>query len=251
MNEAILSLRGVSLAFNGMLAVNAVDLDVAPGEFRAIIGPNGAGKSTLFNLICGTYTPSMGRVLFKGEDVTGLPPHVMNRKGISRTFQINNVFNDMTVRNNIRLAVTANHRKSWAMTTAAVKLYDDEVVTLAASCALSDQLEVIGRELPYGDRRRLELAIALASRPELLLLDEPTSGVAMVERPALITLVRRIVRSTGMAAILVEHDMEIGFAVADRILVLSKGQSIADDVPEAIARSRDVQQIYLGDDFVA
>ena len=251
MSSAILTLRGVSLAFNGAMAVDSVDLDVAPGEFRAIIGPNGAGKSTLFNLICGTYKPAKGHILFRGQDVTGVPPHVMNRRGVARTFQINNVFADVTVRDNVRLAVTAHHGKSWSMTSTASHLFDDEVEQLAVAAGVVDQLDTEARRLPYADRRRLELAMALASRPQLLLLDEPTSGVAMAERPALIALVKRLVKTTGMTAILIEHDMEIVFAVADRILVLSKGQRIADDVPNAIAHSKAVQQIYLGDDFVA
>jgi branched-chain amino acid transport system ATP-binding protein len=251
MSTPILSLRGVALAFNGAWAVDNVDLDVAPGEFKAIIGPNGAGKSSLFNLICGTYKPARGNICFKGENVNGLPPHRMNRKGVARTFQINNVFGAATVRENIRLAVIAHHGKSWIMTARSTTLFGGEVEILAESVGLSNQLDVLCQNLAYADRRRLELAIALASDPQLLLLDEPTSGVAMAERPALILLVRRLVRARGMTAVLIEHDMEIVFAVADRILVLNKGRRIAEDVPDVIARSARVQEIYLGSNFAA
>jgi branched-chain amino acid transport system ATP-binding protein len=249
--DPILRLENVSRLFDGRKAVNSVSFSVARGELHAIIGSNGAGKTTLFNLITGGLRLQQGRIAFKGADITNQPPHRLYRLGIGRTFQINNVFTHSTVRENIRLAVISYHRKSWNMTLDSRTLFNREIEEIASWVHLDTQLARYAAELPYGDRRRLELAVALAGRPELLLLDEPTCGVAVVERPPLMQLVQDIIRRRGMTALLIEHDMDIVFSVADRVGVMHKGELIADDVPEAVYANPRVRSVYLGGPLVA
>ena len=248
MGEPILRVDGVTRRFDGRIAVDRVSLSVARGEFRAVIGPNGAGKSTLFNLISGALSTQSGRIHFRDRDVTRLPPHRLCRIGMGRTFQINNIFLRCSVRENIRLAVLSHHRRSWNMVRRSDGLLGRETADIAQAVGLGSHLEKTGAELPYGDRRRLELAIALAGKPDLLLLDEPTCGVAVVERPPLIKLIQTIIRDRGMTAILIEHDMDIVFSVADRIAVMHKGRVVADDTPQAVHAHPEVRQIYLGDE---
>lgn len=247
MIEPVLRVEGAFRAFDRRTAVDRVNLVVKRGEFRAIIGPNGAGKSTLFNLISGVVRPQEGRIWFNETNITGFSPHRLCRLGMGRTFQINNIFLRSTVRENIRLAVLSHYRRSWNMTSRADDILTRETESIAASVGLADHLDKVGSELAYGDRRRLELGIALAGKPHLLLLDEPTCGVALVERPPLIGLIQDIVKSRGVTALLIEHDMDIVFAVADRITVMHKGCVIADDEPEAVQGHPEVQQVYLGE----
>jgi branched-chain amino acid transport system ATP-binding protein len=251
MSEAVLKVEDVSCAFYGRKAVDSVSFSVARGELQAIIGSNGAGKTTLFNLLSGGLRLQSGRIFFKGADVTNHSPHRLCRRGIGRTFQINNVFADATVRENINLAVLSYHRRNWNVTLDAHNLYNEETEEIASLVDLKRVLDRIGSELAYGDRRRLELAIALAGRPDLLLLDEPTCGVAVVERPPLIGLIQEIIRTRGMTALLIEHDMDIVFSVADRIGVMHKGELIANEVPAVIRADPKVRAVYLGEPLSA
>jgi branched-chain amino acid transport system ATP-binding protein len=236
-------------SFGGVSAVAGVDLEVKPGEMRAIIGPNGAGKTTLFNLLTGRLRAHGGRILFAGSDVTRFSPHRRCRVGIGRTFQINNVFSSATVRENVRLALLTFHRRTWNMFTPADSLYGAEADDIVAMVGLSGRVHQLASEISYGDRRRLELAIALACRPKLLLLDEPTCGMSLGDRPELIALIQDIRGRTGMTVVMIEHDMDLVFSVADRITVMHHGRILADDAPEAIAANPQVQEVYLGEDY--
>jgi branched-chain amino acid transport system ATP-binding protein len=249
MSDLAFQVLALRRSFGGIAAVDGVDLEVKGGEMRTIIGPNGAGKTTLFNLLTGRLRAHGGRILFHGTDVTRLPPHGRCRAGIGRTFQINNIFSSASVRENVRLAVLTFYGRTWSMFTAADRLYGAETDDIIAVVGLSAHADTVASEISYGDRRRLELAIALACRPKLLLLDEPTCGMSLSDRPALIALIQDIRRKTGMTVIMIEHDMDLVFSVADRITVMHHGRIIADDVPEAISADPQVQEVYLGEDY--
>jgi len=247
MSEPILRLHGLNKAFGGLQATRDVSLNVQHGEFRAIIGPNGAGKSTLFNLISGFVVPDSGRVLLGDDDVTGLKPHRLFRAGLSRTFQITSIFADLSVMENLQFALLSQHRR----------LFD--VGRLAGTMELADcrrLLDLVNLHidndrtagtLSHGDQKKLELAVALAGTPRLLLLDEPTAGMAANERLESIRTVHRIAKQLGLTVVFTEHDMQVVFSVADRISVLHQGAIIADDSPQNIRQSPQVQQIYLGE----
>lgn len=249
MTDIAFQAHGLRRSFGGIVAVDDVDLEVKPREMRTIIGPNGAGKTTLFNLLTGRLRANAGRILFHGTDVTRYSPHRRCRAGIGRTFQINNVFTSATVRENVRLALLTFYGRTWNMFTPADRLYGAEADDIVAMVGLSANADKLASEISYGDRRRLELAIALACRPKLLLLDEPTCGMSLGDRPALIALIQDIRRKTGMTVIMIEHDMDLVFSVADRITVMHHGRIIADDAPDAIAANAQVQEVYLGQDY--
>jgi len=248
MSGNALEARGLRRSFGGVTAVNEVDLIVPRGELRCIIGPNGAGKTTLFNLLTGRVRSQRGQILFDGRDVTRLAPHRRCRIGIGRTFQINNVFADASVVDNVRLALLAYHRRTWNMFVPAKTLLNDEIHGVIEMVGLEQQSARQASEISYGDRRRLELAIALACRPTLLLLDEPTCGMPLSDRPPLMALIQDIRKKTGMTVVLIEHDMDIVFSVAERISVMHRGKLIAEGTPTAIAANAQVQEVYLGED---
>lgn len=233
--------------FGRRTVVDDVSIGVEQGEFHAIIGPNGAGKTTVFNLLGGNLKTNSGQIYFKGEPITRLAAHDRCRIGIGRTFQINNIYRKSTVFRNIQLPMLARHGLSWTMLRSAESFLWDEVQDLADRTGLGDKLGSIAAELPYGDCRRLELAIALAGNPQLLLLDEPTSGMAVSERPALIQLVQKLVSTGNMTVILIEHDMDIVFSVADKITVLHQGRVVAEGDPDNIAAHPEVRKVYLGE----
>ncbi|MGE0736434.1 MAG: ABC transporter ATP-binding protein [Alphaproteobacteria bacterium] len=243
-----LEARSLQRSFGGIVAVNDVNLAVPRGQLRCIIGPNGAGKTTLFNLLTGRVRTQRGEILFEGKDITRLAPHRRCRIGIGRTFQINNVFPDASVIDNVRLALLAYHRRTWNMFTPAKTLLNDEIDGVLDMVGLAQQRDRQASQISYGDRRRLELAIALACRPSLLLLDEPTCGMPLSDRPPLMALIQEIRKKTGMTVVLIEHDMDIVFSVAERISVMHRGKLIADDTPAAIAANPQVQEVYLGED---
>jgi len=249
MTDVTLAARALRRSFGGVSAVDGVDLAVQTGEFRSIIGPNGAGKTTLFNLLTGRVRVHGGVMLFEGADITHLSAHRRCRAGIGRTFQINNIFPSASVRENVRLALLSFHRRTWNMLVPAARLYGGESDEIVAMVGLSSQVDRRASEISYGDRRRLELAIALACRPRLLLLDEPTCGMSLADRPALIALIQDIRRKTGMTVIMIEHDMDLVFSVADRISVMHHGRVIAEGAPDEIAANRRVQEVYLGEDY--
>ena len=248
MSDTVLIVEDLSRNFGGVQAVKDVNLAVPAGQMRAVIGPNGAGKSTFFNLLTGYIPCNSGRILFRGKDVTGLPPHSLCRLGLGRTFQINSIFASATVLENVQVALLAHRRRIWNMWAAADKLLVFEAEELLTTLGLKDRAEKLGSELSYGDRRRLEVALALACEPQLLLLDEPTAGMSIPDKPGMVELIRKVSRERGVTVILIEHDMDIVFSVADEITVLHQGAVVAQGTPQEIKSNEQVQQIYLGED---
>ncbi|MBI4537083.1 MAG: ABC transporter ATP-binding protein [candidate division NC10 bacterium] len=245
-DELLLEARGLCKAFGGVRAVDGLCLHLARGEVRALIGPNGAGKTTLFNLLTGQLVCDNGLILFQGERISGLPPHRIWRKGISRTFQITAAFQSLSVLENVQVALLSRDRATHRMLATARRLGQEEAVRQLARVGLADQAERPCFVLSYGDLKRLELAVALANRPVLLLLDEPTAGMAPQERSALMALVSRIVAEEGLTVLFTEHDMDVVFAAAHRITVIHQGRTLAEGTPEAIRGNARVQEIYLG-----
>ena len=242
----VLEIAGLRKRFGGVQAVNGVDLAVAPGDLRAVIGPNGAGKTTLFNLITGDLAHDSGVVYFEGAEVTGLPPHELCRRGMGRTFQITSIFRRLTALENVQTAFITHHRRHGNLFRSARRLYREEAGMLLERVGLQDQAGKPSGILAHGDQRRLELAIALASAPRLLLLDEPTAGMAPRERHDIMALVAKIARDTGLTVVFTEHDMDVVFAVASRISVLHQGAVLAEGAPADVRANADVQRVYLG-----
>jgi branched-chain amino acid transport system ATP-binding protein len=244
-SEPILRIEGLAKRFGGLEALGGVNLNVSPGDFRAIIGPNGAGKSTFFNTMTGLLRPDAGRVIFEGRDVTGEPPHRLARRGVARTFQITSVFADLTALENVQVALLAHARQSWSVWPAARPLHTARARELLAMVGLG--AERLARTLSHGDQKRLELAIALAGKPRLLLLDEPTAGMAAQERLESIRLVHRVAKELGVSCVFTEHDMAVVFAVATHITVMHQGRVLAEGTPAEVRSRREVQQVYLGE----
>jgi branched-chain amino acid transport system ATP-binding protein len=244
----LLECRGLSRRFGGLVAVDAVDLVIEPGEVRAVIGPNGAGKSTLFNVITGVLAPSDGEIYFAGERITGLPVHRVIQKGVARTFQLTHLFPALTARENVRIAAQARHAGRWRPLAggalfAATAAAAEEALALMR---LSDAADVKAGLLSHGNQRLLEVAMAIAQRPRLLLLDEPTQGLSVEETDQAVGILRAMLARGGLTVILVEHDMEVVFRLADKITVLHRGRVIADGAPAAVKANAEVQSAYLG-----
>ena len=244
----LLEVQSVSKTFGSLVAVSEVSLSVPQGELRAVIGPNGAGKTTFFNMISGFFAPSAGSILFDGNDVTRLPAYRRVEIGMARTFQITEIFPELTVLENIRIAaeVAAGYRmRAWIgrQETAVLKSRIDEVLSLAGIAAKADRL--VG-ELAHGDQRAAEIAMALALKPRLLLLDEPTAGMGDQETYEITNLIRRLHRDSNYTIVLIEHDMRVVFHLADRITVLDQGRLLAEGTPAEIAANEAVQAAYLG-----
>jgi branched-chain amino acid transport system ATP-binding protein len=244
--DPVLQIIGIKKRFGGVLAVNGVDLSVPSGDLRAIIGPNGAGKTTLFNLITGDLPHDSGRIYFAGEEVSGLPAHQLCRRGMGRTFQITSIFRRLSALENVQTAFLSHHRRHYNILTPARRLYRDDAFALLERVGLHEQARKPSGILPHGDQRRLELAIALASGPRLLLLDEPTAGMAPRERHEIMALVARITSDTGLTVVFTEHDMDVVFTVARRITVLHQGAVLAEGSPGVVRADPDVQRVYLG-----
>jgi len=247
MSEPILRIEGLAKRFGGLEALGGVDLSVARGDFRAIIGPNGAGKSTFFNTMTGLLRPDAGRVIFEGRDVTGEPPHRLARRGVGRTFQITSVFQDLNALENVQVSLLAHARRNWSVWPAASAMHAGRARELLALVGLAASAGRLAGTLAHGDQKRLELAIALASEPRLLLLDEPTAGMAAQERLESIRLVHRVARELGVSCVFTEHDMAVVFAVASHITVLHQGRVLAEGTPAEVRARREVQQVYLGE----
>jgi branched-chain amino acid transport system ATP-binding protein len=243
---SVLDVQGLAKSFGGVAAVRDVSFAVQAGEMLALIGPNGAGKSTCFNMLGGQVRPDAGRVLLRGTDITAMPPRDICRMGVGRTFQITQIFASMSVRENVQTALLSHHRGAWDVWRAADMQHGFEADGLLAEVGLAAQAFRSSAELAYGDLKRLELAVALAGRPGLLLMDEPTAGVAPAERAGLMALVARLARSAGMAVLFTEHDMEIVFGCADRILVMDHGRLIAEGNAAEIRANAQVRAVYLG-----
>jgi branched-chain amino acid transport system ATP-binding protein len=247
MSGPILQIEGLAKRFGGLEALAGVNLSVSPGDFRAIIGPNGAGKSTFFNTMTGMLKPDAGRVVFEGRDVTGEPPHRLARRGIARTFQITSVFPDLSVLENVQVALIAHARQSWSVWPKARPLHTIRAQELLFLVGLPQSAGRSAGILSHGDQKRLELAIALAGEPRLLLLDEPTAGMAAQERLESIRLVHRVARELGLSCVFTEHDMAVVFAVATHITVMHQGRVLAEGTPAEVRSRREVQQVYLGE----
>ncbi len=245
---SLLQVNGVSKRFGSLAAIEDVSLSIEPGELRAIIGPNGAGKTTFFNLISGLFPPTSGSILFDGRDVTGLPPEERVRRGMARTFQITEIFPELSVGDNVRVAVeiASGHRLSPWLSRAARRNVEARVETLLALGGLADKWRVRVGALSHGDQRAVEIMMALALRPRLLLLDEPTAGMGDQETYDIARLIRRLHRQEGQTIMLIEHDMRVVFNLADRIMVLAEGRPLAEGAPKEIAESEKVQAAYLG-----
>jgi branched-chain amino acid transport system ATP-binding protein len=242
-----LEIRGLKKAFNGFKAINDVGFAIAQGSISAIIGPNGAGKTTLFNLITGHVPVDEGRVSFFGRDVTATAPHELCRLGVGRSFQRTNVFRKLSVFENVQAAFISHRGLGWKLVRPSKGLFRAETEAVLASVGLAAKQTLLAGTLSHGDQKQLELGIALALEPKLLLLDEPTAGMSAAETTLCMELIRRIARERALTLLFTEHDMEFVFAIADRILVLHQGSLLADGVPEEIRASPEVRRVYLGE----
>ena len=243
---SLLSVRHLCKSFGGVRAVDDVSFELAQGEFLALIGPNGAGKSTCFNIINGQLRPDDGDVLLNARSILGLPPRAVCRLGVGRTFQVAATFGSMTVKENVQLALTSHHGEIFRFGEPLARHHSSRALELLDQVGMAGAAERACKELAYGDVKRVELAIALANDPQLLLMDEPTAGMAPRERHDLIALVKRLVIERNISVLFTEHSMDVVFAHADRILVLARGRVIADGSSETIRDNAEVQQVYLG-----
>ena len=253
-DKPLLELVDIGMTFGGLTALQGVSSRFMPKQIKAIIGPNGAGKTTLFNIISGIYTPTTGDVLLEGKAINGLAPHVISGLGITRTFQTIRLFSGMTVLENVMLG---QHRKTSAGFFAAAfklpsaqreeRLIRDRAMALLDTFKLADRAHEIATELPFGLQRRVEITRALATEPQLLLLDEPAAGLNESEGNELMAFIRSI-RDSGVAVVLVEHDMDVVMGLVDEILVLEYGRPIADESPAAVQQNAEVLRAYLGDE---
>ncbi len=233
-------------SFGGLKATNNVSLQIKQGDICSLIGPNGAGKTTFFNLITGHIKPDSGKVLFQGEDITGKPAMAITRKGIARSFQIVNIFPQLTVYENVMVAVLSQKRRSFNFLRPAKKMATGEIDMLLESIGLTKQKNMMGGQLSHGNQKRLEVGIALAMKPKLLALDEPTSGMAVEEKAAILETIKSLIRATGCTVLLCEHDMSVIFDVSDYLWVLHNGGIVANGTIDEIKKNEVVQRIYLG-----
>ncbi len=248
MSEAILQVEKLRKNFGGLAATDDVDLEVRRGELVAIIGPNGAGKTTLINLLTGVYPCDSGAIRFQGEDVTSLPVHSRSLRGLARSFQITSVFPEMTVLENVAIAAQAHHGHSyrfWRKVADDKKIFDVARATLA-ELGMQEQMDRPASMLAHGEKRVLEIAMALVTSPKMMLLDEPMAGLGVEESRKMITFIQTL--KGKLTILLIEHDMEAVFALADRILVLASGAIVASGPPDAIKADPKVKLAYLGDD---
>ncbi len=244
---SLLSVEGLRKSFDGVQAVDGVSFQLQAGEMLALIGPNGAGKSTCFNLLNGQLRPDAGRVTLDGADITGRQPRHIWRLGVGRSFQVASVFASMTVTENVQVALIAHAEQVYRFARPADGYFQTQADALLRLVGMEDQGARAAGVLAYGDVKRLELALALANDPRLLLMDEPTAGMAPGERGALMSLVRQIARDRGTAVLFTEHDMEIVFSSADRILVMDRGQLIAEGDAASVRADPRVRAVYLGE----
>jgi branched-chain amino acid transport system ATP-binding protein len=242
-----LEVRGLSKSYGGVQAVRGVSFAVVPGEVVALIGPNGAGKTTCFNMLNGQLAPDTGEILVGGTPVAGLPPHRIWRLGVGRTFQLTQTFGSLSVRENVQVALLSFHRRLKSFFAFAPSLYSLEAEELLERVGMKNQAGRACAVLAYGDLKRVELAVALANRPRLLLMDEPTAGMAPEERGELMRLAAALARSENIAVLFTEHDMGVVFDHASRVIVLHQGEIIAMGTPQEVRADPKVREVYLGD----
>jgi len=245
---AILKVEHLNKAFGGLLATCDVSYEMQTGELSAIIGPNGAGKSTFFNLLTGYHRVDSGRVLFQGKDITNWLPHRISRLGIARAFQVSNIYLALTTYENVRQAILAQQKRTLNFFTPAHRLAKKETLELLEVAGLSRHANMIAGNLSQGDKKRLELAIALGSKPELLFLDEPTAGMSREETHETMDLVKRLNQEMSLTILFTEHDMAVVFGYAKRLTVLHQGAIIAQGSPEEVRSNATAQKIYLGEE---
>jgi len=243
----LLSVQGLSKSFGGVAAARDVSFTLERGEMLAIIGPNGAGKSTVFNMVGGQLRPDRGAILLDGQDITAASPQKRFRLGVGRTFQVAQTFLSMNVAENVQMALVSRNRESEALWTPARTRYRDQALALLEQVGMADAADHSCSALAYGDVKRVELAIALAGQPKLLLMDEPTAGMAARERADLMDLTASVAQAKGIGVLFTEHDMDVVFGHAERVIVLVRGQIIASGSPEEIRQNEAVRRAYLGD----
>jgi branched-chain amino acid transport system ATP-binding protein len=247
MAEPVLRIENLSRSFGALTALRGVSLTVGRGEVFSVIGPNGAGKSTLFKVIAGLYAPSGGKVAFEGQDITGLAPEAINRRGLAKTFQITNVFPGVTVYDNVCIAAQSRSPESGRLASLWRRAdIDAEVMELLAAVALGGRRDDEAQHLSHGEQRYLEMCLALATRPTLLLLDEPTAGMTPGETKEATALIQHLARTRGLTVLLIEHDMSVVMGISDRVAVLHFGEKIAEGPPDAIRADPRVIDAYLG-----
>ena len=243
----MLRVESVVKSFGGFKAVNGANLHVGIGEIVAVIGPNGAGKTTLFHLLTGHLSPDSGRILFMGREIGGLPPHVICRRGITRSFQVVNIFPRLTVFENVQIAVLSRERMTFRLFSAVKNLMEDEVHRILRSVGLFESRDVESDLLSHGDKKVLEIAVALSGNPELLILDEPTAGMAPEETERCIRLIRRLSEESGLTILFCEHDISLVFEIANRIMVMVRGATVVQGSCEEVRGNVEVQSAYLGE----
>ncbi|MHA7774744.1 ABC transporter ATP-binding protein [Roseibium sp. M-1] len=248
MTGLILDVRDLRKSFGGIHVTQGVTLDLKHGEKSAIIGPNGAGKSTFFNLLTGYYTADAGAIVYNGSDITSWSPHRIVKAGVSRAFQVSNVFTGMSVWENVRTAVHAHAGKTLHLLRSAATLGSDRTAEVLTLCGLLDRSAVNAGELSQGDKKKLELAIAVAGQPKLLLLDEPTAGMSVRETGETMDLVDRLNEELKVSVLFTEHDMGVVFNHAERISLLHRGQFLVTGSPETIRADETVRKVYLGEE---
>ena len=246
--EVVLKVEKLNKAFGGLQATDNVDYEMMTGELSAIIGPNGAGKSIFFNLITGYHSVDSGKVFFKDRDITNWAPHKIARLGIGRAFQISNIYPRLTTYENVRQAILAQQKRTLNFFTPAERLAKKETLELLEITGLSQHADMIAGNLSQGDKKRLELAIALGSKPELVFLDEPTAGMSGEETHETMELVTRLNREMGLSILFTEHDMSVVFGFARRLTVLHQGVIIAEGTPEEVRANEEAQRVYLGEE---
>jgi branched-chain amino acid transport system ATP-binding protein len=243
----ILGVEKVKKSFDGFVAIDGVSFSIPKGEICSIIGPNGAGKTTLFNLITGHLPVDEGKLTFKGLDITNRPPHQICRLGVGRSFQRTNIFPRLTVFQNIQAAVLVHQGKSLTFFRPVESFFQEETEEILRRVGLQEYAQTVSGSLSYGFQKQLELGIALASEPELLLLDEPTAGMSAQETHQTMELIGKITREKGLTLLFTEHDMEVVFSISQRIMVLHQGRLIAGGTPEEVHENPEVQKVYLGE----
>ena len=241
-----LEVSHISKSYGGVQAVDDVSFEIERGQIIALIGPNGAGKSTCFNILNGQVRPDSGSVCFMGTEITGRRPREIWKLGVGRTFQIPEIYGSMTVRENVQMILLSKHRRVFDPFGRVSRLYREDATVLLDRVGMTEQAERPANVLAYGDVKRLELAMAIANDPILLLMDEPTAGMAPQERNQLMALIAELVRERNLAVLFTEHSMDVVFSYADSILVLSRGTIIAAGSPAAVRDDREVQEVYLG-----
>ena len=242
----MLRIQALQKSFDGFMAVADANLSIDEGEVVAVIGPNGAGKTTLFHLITGQLKPDSGSIVFRNENIAGLAPHIVCRKGISRSYQVVNIFNRLTVFENVQVAVLSRRRKTLNLFRPARTMAVNETRKILGSVGLLDKAHVISGLLSHGDQKVLEIAIALGNQPELLILDEPTAGMSPEETAVTLALMKQLSSKHGLTILFCEHDVGMVFSISTQIMVMQQGRTIIQDVPEAVRSNAKVREAYLG-----